>query len=310
MPIPPHQLNYHHLRYFHEVARHGSLRAAAEKLHVSQPTLSGQIRVLEETLGSALFERSGRGLRLTETGRIVQAYTSEIFGLGSRMLAALDGEEVTLPSRLNVGIADSLPKLVAWRIIRPVLDHDDNLQLTCSEGRSADLLGQLASHRLDVVLADEPAPASLPIKAYSHLLGEAPVVFCATRTLAKKLKPGFPNSLEGAPALLPASRTAWRHQLDQWFQSQRIHPRVAAEFDDAAMLKTAASDGLGFAPIAEPVLDDALKRYDLQVIGRPARCGFACYLITLERTLRNAAVQRMADNARDIMRRPSRKKAK
>lgn len=309
MPISPHQLNYHHLRYFHEVAKHGSLRAASEKLHISQPTLSGQIRLLEDTLGATLFERSGRGLRLSETGRTVQAYTTEIFSLGGRMLAALDGEEVSLPSRLHVGIADSLPKLVAWRLIRPVLDAESNLQLTCSEGRSADLLGQLASHRLDVVLADEPAPASLPIKAYSHLLGEAPVVFCATRTLAKKLKPNFPASLEGAPALLPASRTAWRHQLDQWFQSHQIRPRVAAEFDDAALMKTAASDGLGFAPIAEPVLDDALERYDLQVIGRPAHCGFACYLITLERTLRNPAIQRMADNARDIMRKPGRRRA-
>jgi len=307
MPVSAQQLNFHHLRYFHAVAEQGSLRAAAGKLNVSQPTLSGQIRLLEQTLGMPLFERSGRGLRLTEAGKIVQNHAAEIFQIGVQMLSALSGGDETLPARLNIGIADSLPKLVAWQLVRPVLDLGDKLMLTCSEGRSSDLLGQLASQRLDVVLADEPAPASLPIRAHSHLLGESPVVFCASRALAKKLKSTFPKSLDGAPVLLPASRTAWRQQLDQWFHARQLRPKVAAEFDDAALMKTAAADGLGFAPIAESVLDDVLRRYQLQVIGRPAGCGFACYLITLERRLSHPVFQRIAENARSVMRRRSRK---
>ncbi len=305
MPVSAQQLNYHHLRYFYTVAEQGSLRAAADKLNVSQPTLSGQIRLLEQTLGVALFERSGRGLRLTEAGRVVQNHATEIFQTGMQMLSALSGGDEMMPARLNVGIADSLPKLVAWQLIRPVLGLGDKLMLTCSEGRSGDLLGQMASHRLDVVLADEPAPASLPIRVHSHLLGEAPVVFCASRSLARKLKSGFPKSLDGAPVLLPASRTAWRQQLDLWFHARKLRPKVAAEFDDAALMKTAAADGIGFAPIAEPVLDDVLRRYQLQVIGRPEGCGFACYLITLERRLSHPVFQRIAKNARDVMRRRS-----
>jgi LysR family transcriptional activator of nhaA len=190
---------------------------------------------------------------------------------------------------------------VAWTLIRPATESIENLQLSCVEGRTPELLGQLAAGRLDMVLADEPAPSSLPVKVYSHLLGQAPVVFCATAKLAAKLRADFPKSLNRAPALLPASRTAWRHELDRWFEAHQITPRVVAEFDDAALLKTAASDGLGFAPIAAPVLDEAVDRYGLRSIGRPVQCGFSVYLITVERSLRHPAVAVVARAARDAM---------
>jgi LysR family transcriptional activator of nhaA len=294
-------LNYHHLRYFWETARSGSLRAASEKLRLSQPTISAQIKALEESLGEQLFERSGRGLKLTATGRLVSDYAGEIFTLGGQLLSALQGTGEGRPLRLNLGVADSLPKLVAWTLIRPATESIENLQLSCVEGRTPELLGQLAAGRLDMVLADEPAPSSLPVKVYSHLLGQAPVVFCATAKLAAKLRADFPKSLNRAPALLPASRTAWRHELDRWFEAHQITPRVVAEFDDAALLKTAASDGLGFAPIAAPVLDEAVDRYGLRSIGRPVQCGFSVYLITVERSLRHPAVAVVARAARDAM---------
>ena len=301
-------LNYHHLRYFWEVARSGSLRAASEKLNVSQPTLSGQIKLLEDSLERKLFERSGRGLKLTNAGHMVLNYANEIFSIGNRLMEALAGQESELPVRLNIGIADSLPKLVAWNLIRPAMTAFPRLQLACSEASSTDLLGQLASLRLDLVLADEPAPASMPVKAYSHLLGEAAVVFCAEPKLARKLRRDFPQSLNGAPALLPASRTAWRHQLDHWFDAHQIRPRVVAEFDDAALMKTAAADGLGFAPIALPILELVKERYGLSSIGSPAGCGFAVYMITLERSLRHPAIVKMAAHAKDIMQIPARGK--
>lgn len=294
-------LNYHHLRYFWEVARSGSLRAASTKLHVSQPTLSGQIKLLEDSMQRQLFERSGRGLKLTNAGHMVLNYANEIFNIGNRLMEALEGQESELPVRLNIGIADSLPKLVAWNLVRPAIAAFPRLQLTCSEASSTDLLGQLASLRLDVVIADEPAPASMPVKSFSHFLGEAAVVFCAEPVLARKLRRGFPKSLNGAPVLLPASRTAWRHQLDHWFDAQRIRPRVVAEFDDAALMKTAASDGLGFAPVAAPILQHVKDRYGLASIGSPAGCGFACYLITLERSLRHPAIVKMASQAKETM---------
>ncbi len=293
-------LNYHHLRLFWEVARAGSLRAASARLHLSQPTISAQIKALEKSLEEPLFNRTGRGLKLTPGGRLVMECAGEIFSLGTEMVRSLHGMGSARNLRLNVGITDSLPKLVAWRLIRPAVKAFPNLQLSCVEGHAQELLGSLAGGRLDVVLSDEAAPSSLPVKAFNHLLGESPVVFCATPMMAKRLGQGFPGSLKDAPMLLPASRTAWRHEIDRWFDSHRIRPRVVAEFDDAALMKTAAADGLGVAPIAAAVLDEAVERYGLKPVGRPVRCGFSCYLITLERAMRHPAMAVIAGESKDV----------
>ncbi|MFN0079385.1 MAG: LysR family transcriptional regulator [Prosthecobacter sp.] len=295
----PH-LNYHHLRLFWEVARAGSLRAAASRLHLSQPTISAQVKALETNLDEQLFDRTGRGLKLTAQGRLVMECAAEIFSLGTEMVRSLHGQGSARNLRLNIGITDSLPKLVAWRLIRPAMQAFPNLQLSCSEGHAQELLGSLAAGRLDVVLSDEAAPSSMPVKAFNHLLGESPVVFCATPALAKKLSKNFPASLKDAPVLLPASRTAWRHEIDRWFDSHRIRPRVVAEFDDAALMKTAAADGLGLAPIATAVLEEAVGRYGLRPIGRPVHCGFSCYLITLERAMRHPALAVIAAESKSV----------
>jgi LysR family transcriptional activator of nhaA len=295
----PH-LNYHHLRLFWEVARAGSLRAASARLHLSQPTISAQIKALEKSLEEQLFDRTGRGLRLTPGGRLVMECAAEIFSLGTEMVRSLHGMGSARNLRLNVGITDSLPKLVAWRLIRPAVKAFPNLQLACVEGHAQELLGSLAGGRLDVVLSDEAAPSSLPVKTFNHLLGESPVVFCATPVMARRLGHGFPASLKDAPMLLPASRTAWRHEIDRWFDSHRIAPRVVAEFDDAALMKTAAADGLGVAPIAAAVLDEAIDRYGLKPVGKPVRCGFSCHLITLERAMRHPALAVMAAESKTV----------
>ena len=295
----PH-LNYHHLRLFWEVARAGSLRAAAARLHLSQPTISAQIKALEKSLDEQLFDRTGRGMKLTPQGRLVMECASEIFSLGTEMVRSLHGLGSARNLRLNIGITDSLPKLVAWRLIRPAVKAFSNLQLSCAEGHAQELLGSLAAGRLDVVISDEAAPSSMPVKAFNHLLGESPVIFCAAPPLAKKLSKNFPASLKDAPVLLPASRTAWRHEIDRWFDSHRIRPRVVAEFDDAALMKTAAADGMGLAPIAAAVLDEAVDRYGLLPVGRPVRCGFSCHLITLERAMRHPALAVIAAESKNV----------
>jgi LysR family transcriptional activator of nhaA len=180
----PH-LNYHHLRLFWEVARAGSLKAAASRLNLSQPTISAQIKALEISLDEQLFDRTGRGLKLTPGGRLVMECAAEIFSLGTEMVRSLHGQGSARSLRLNIGITDSLPKLVAWRLIRPAVKAFPNLQLSCAEGHAQELLGSLAAGRLDVVLSDEAAPSSMPVKAFNHLLGESPVVFCAVPALAK-----------------------------------------------------------------------------------------------------------------------------
>jgi LysR family transcriptional regulator, transcriptional activator of nhaA len=301
-------INYHHLRLFLEVARSGSLRSAAARLNLSQPTISSQIKALEKELDETLFDRSGRGMKITLSGQLVMERAAEIFSLGTEMVRSLHGLGSTRSLRLNIGITDSLPKLVAWRLIRPAFKAFPNLHLSCAEGHSQELLGQLASGRLDVVLSDEAAPSNLPVKAFNHLLGESPVVFCAAPDLAKRLSLNFPASLKEAPTLLPASRTAWRHEIDRWYDSHRIRPKIVAEFDDAALMKTAAADGLGLAPIAAAVLDEAVGRYGLMPIGRPVRCGFSCYLITLERAMRHPAVAVIAGGSKHVFNQKLREK--
>lgn len=278
-------LNYHHLRYFWVVAKEGGLKKAAEKLHVSQPSISEQIKDLEEALGEPLFRRSGRSNVLTDCGQIVLRYAEEIFGLGAELMRAVKQRPGLQSLRFYVGVADALPKLVVNDILKPVLTMPQTVHIICREGKMEDLLAQLAAHRLDIVLADEPASSSLKFKAFTHLLGESGVCFCAAPRLAARLRKGFPASLDGAPALLPAENTALRRSLEQWFQQQQIRPRVVAEFDDAALMKVLAVDGRGFAPIPAVVADEAISRYELQKAGSTQECKEQFYAITAERRI-------------------------
>lgn len=292
------ELNFHHLRLFWEVGRTGSLRAAAEKLHLSQPTISAQIRNLEETLGEPLFDRSGRGMRLNASGQLVMEYAGELFSLGSELVRSIQGKSSTRKVRFSLGIVQSLPKLVAWQLVRPALAASPNLQLFCTEGQAGELLGMLVSGRLDAILADERAPASLQIRAFSQRVYKAQTVFAATPDVARKLRRNFPASLHDAPAVLPAERTAWRHTLDRWFEAHEIRPRLVAEFDDVALMKTAAADGLGFVPVLETVTSEAISRFNLEPLGPPVDCGLSCYLLTVERAARHPAVAALAAGAR------------
>ena len=294
-------LNYHHLRYFWVVAQEGGLRRAAEKLHVSQPTISAQITALEGVLGEKLFRRSPRGLTLTETGHLAFSYAEEIFTLGQDFLHAVKQRPTARPLRINIGIADSLPKLVCHEIIKPIFSLGQPVQAVCLENKTSDLLAQLAVYRLDIVLADEPAPSALPMKMFNHLLGESGVTFCAERKLAIRLRRQFPSSLHDEPMLLPTSGSALRRTLDQWFQEQNIHPRVVAEYDDAALMKVAAADRLGCFPLPTVAVDEAITRYGFQTIGQPDGCAVQFYAISAERKLTHPAVVAITSNARSTL---------
>lgn len=282
-------LNYHHLRYFHAVAKEGSLKKAAEKLRVSQPSISEQLKELEASLGAPLFRRSGRAKVLTDTGQIVLRYAEEIFSLGAELLSALKQRPGLRSLRLYVGVADALPKLVVSEILKPVLAMPQTVHAICREGKAEDLLEQLAAHQLDIVLADGPASSSLKFRAFTHLLGESGVCFCAAPRLAARLRPGFPASLDGAPALLPAENTALRRCLENWFQQRQLRPRVVAEFEDSALMKVMAADGKGFAPIAAVVASEALSRYGLQRVGATDECKEQFFAITAERRIAHPA---------------------
>ena len=231
-------LNYHHLFYFWVVAREGSIARACDRLHLAQPTISSQLRKLEKSLGEKLFKRVGRNLILTETGQLVLRYADDIFALGRELTDVLQGKPTGNPLRLMVGIGDVLPKLIAYRLLEPALRLAQPAQLTCVEGKLVDLLTELASHRLDIVLSDSPAAPTVNVRAYSHLLGECGVSIFAAAALARKFRRGFPASLADAPFLLPLSNTALRRALSQWFDSQNIRPHVAGEFEDGACCRS------------------------------------------------------------------------
>lgn len=291
-------LNYHHLRYFWTVAREGSLRQAAEKLRVSQPTISAQIAALEETLGEKLFRRGGRRLSLTDTGQQALSYADEIFSLGQEFVNAVKQRPSARPLRVQIGIADSLPKLVSHGFIRPIFKLDQPVQAVCLEGKASDLLAQLAVYRLDIVLADEPAPSSLNVKVFNHLLGECGVTFCAEPKLAAALKSRFPRSLDQAPMLLPTPTTALRRSLESWFQNRQVRPRLIAEYDDAALMAEAARDGLGFFPLPSVAAKEGVARHGFGIIGRTEQCRDQFYAISAERRLTHPAVVAITTSAR------------
>ncbi len=292
-------LNYHHLRYFWTVAKEGSLARAAEKLRVSQPSISEQIHELESVLGEKLFRREGRNNKLTDAGQVVFGYCEEIFTLGREMLNAVKQRPGAKTLRLYVGVADSFPKLVTNEILKPVFDLPQTVHVICREGKMEDLLAQLAAHRLDIVLADEPAPSSTNFKVFTHSLGESATTICAEKKMAAKLKRNFPRSLHAAPALLPSDNTTLRRALESWFREQRIQPRVVAEFEDLALMKVMAAEGRGFIAVPSLAVKDAIGHYGFRAIGEAKSCRVQFFAITAERRIQNPAVALITDKARE-----------
>jgi LysR family transcriptional activator of nhaA len=295
-------LNYHHLRYFWTVAKEGSLARAAAKLHVSQPSISEQIRELEESLGEKLFRRAGRNNVLTDAGQIVFGYAEEIFALGRELMNAVKQRPGARTLRFYVGVADSFPKLVTNEILKPVFAMPQNVHIICREGKMDDLLAQLAVHRLDLVLADEPASSSANFKVFNHSLGETGTTFCAEKKLAAKLKCGFPRSLHDAPALLPAENTTLRRALETWFRAQQIVPRVMAEFEDLALMSVMAAEGRGFIAVPTVAVRDAVNHYAFQVVGEAAECRVQLHAFTAERRISHPAVQLLTKSAHAALR--------
>jgi LysR family transcriptional regulator, transcriptional activator of nhaA len=282
-------LNYHHLYYFWTVAKEGGLARAAAKLHVSQPSISEQVRELEEALDEKLFRREGRNNKLTDAGQVVFGYADEIFTLGLELMSAVKQRPGARTLRFYVGAVDSVPKLVTNEILSPVFTLPQAVHVICREGKMDDLLAQLAAHRLDIVLTDEPASSSTHFKTFSHLLGETTTTFCATKKLAAKLERGFPKSLHAAPALLPAENTPLRRALEKWFREQHIAPLVVAEFEDLALMKVMAAEGRGFLAVPTVALKDAVAHYDFQAIGEASQCRSQFHAITVERRIAHPA---------------------
>ena len=290
-------LNYHHLRYFWTVARKGGVRKAAEELHVSQPSISAQLRLLEESLGQKLFRRSGRNLVLTETGQLVLNYADEIFSAGRELMNAVKKRPGKHPVRVNIGLTDAFPKLIAFQILRAAFRSEAAVHMICREAEIGPLVSHLQAHRLDIVLADEPASSALKAKTFNHRLGRSGITFCAVPSLAAKLRRNFPQSLDGAPALLPTQNMGMRAALETWFDSKTIRPRLVGEFEDSALMEVCSTGGRGFTAVHTVVDRAALKHFGLRVIARVDECGTDFYAITAERRVKHPAAVAITEHA-------------
>ena len=284
------RLNFHHLFYFWTTAREGSLRRASEVLRVSQPSMSAQIRRLEESLGQPLFRRSGRGQVLTEAGRTAFSYAEEIFSLGGELAESLKGEAGARPKRLAVGVTDGLQKLVVYALLRPVLAAFPALRLAVSEAGLEELIDRLAAHRLDVVLSNEPPPALPGGAILVETLGESATAFLAAPALARRLRRGFPKSLHHQPMLLPPAGTPTRQALEAWFSRTGIAPQPVGEIEDSSLMKVFASEGAGFLALPAVVKKDAMRRHGLESVGRTEEVRESFHLLVARRRTAHPAL--------------------
>ena len=295
------RLNYQHLFYFWSVVRAGSLTRACKELHLSPPTVSTQLKLLEQRLGEQLLIKSGRTLIPTETGRTVFRYADEIFRLGHEMQDTLRGQPVGRPVRLVIGIDDVLPKEIAHRLIEPALRLRLPVRIVCQEAGLDRLIAGLASHDVDVVLSDAPMTPSLNVRAYNHLLGECGLVWMSSAQLAKRHRRSFPQSMDGAAVLLPTDDTAIRRSLDQWFDKLGIRPVVVGEFEDYALLREFGREGAGLFPVPMVLENQFRRQYHVVRVGQADKVLNHFYAISIERRIKNPAVIAICDAARDSL---------
>jgi LysR family transcriptional activator of nhaA len=291
-------INYHHLLYFWTVARTGSVTAAADELHLAQPTISGQIRTLEETLGDKLFVRVGRNLTLTPFGQTVYRYADEIFAVGRELLDVVKGRPAGQQTRLNIGIADAVPKLIAYRLLAPALEMTPPVLMICREGKSESLIADLSIHALDLVISDAPVPPTVSVRAYNHLLGSCGITFFASKDVRARLTGSFPSLLDDAPMLLPTINTQLRRELEQWFAKTGIKPRIVSEFEDSALLKVFGEAGAGVFGAPSALEQEVSRQYHVEPVGRTDQIEERFYAISVERRLKHPAVVAISEAAR------------
>ncbi|MEW6293069.1 MAG: transcriptional activator NhaR [Pseudomonadota bacterium] len=290
-------MNLKHLYYFWKVAKHGGVVRAAEAIHISPQTLSGQIKLLEERIGMPLFSRRGRSLELTEAGQLALEYANEMFVLEAELDQVLRDFPQGRPTEFRVGVADALPKALAYRLLRPAIRQPNPVRIICREWRLDRLLAELALHRLDLVISDAPLPTNIEIRAYSHKLGESAVSFLAHADLANKARLPFPQALEAMPMLLPGEDSALRRALGEWFDRRRLRISVAGEFDDAALMAAFGREKVGAFPIPSVLAEDYLSDAELVVVGHAEDIRIEYFAMSVQRKLTHPSVLAITSQA-------------
>jgi LysR family transcriptional activator of nhaA len=292
-------LNYNHLLYFWTVAREGSIARASHVLHLTPQTISGQLKLLEEAVGEPLFARVGRGLAMTETGHMIYQYAESIFTLGAELASRVRTGRVVVPAVLAVGVVNSIPKLVASRVLQPVLQSEVAVRLVCREAGLEALLAELAVHQLDLVLSDRPIPAGLSVKAFSHALGSSEIALFCRKGAIRQYERNFPQSLDRAPILMPTIDNPIRRALDEWFDQQGISPTRVAEFEDSALMKAFGEAGNGIFPAPVAISEEVEQMYRCRRIGHAIAVEEKYYAISPERKLKHPAVLKIIEAARN-----------
>ena len=293
-------VNFKHLHYFWMVAHQGSIARASESLNITPQTISGQLSLLEERFDCKLFERVGRGLELTEMGRLVLQYADDIFALGNELATVLRGMPTVGPIKLIVSSASGLPKTIVYKTIEPALSLPNGLNLTSLEGPIHSILADLVVHDVDLVLSDTPATGTLSINVHNHLLGEAGLTFFATKTLAEQYQQGFPLSLHNAPMLLPTQQHEVRQLVDRWLGGKQVFPEVRGEFDDSALIKSFGKAGLGIFFMPSIIADEVCHNFQVEIIGETNEVKQRFYAISAERKISNPAVNAIIESAQQL----------
>ncbi len=291
-------LNYRQLYYFWSVAKYGGVTKAAEKLHLTPQTISGQVSELESYLGTDLFIRKGKRLELSNYGKLAFSHSDEIFQIGRELESLLKGHQDHQDVVFKVGISAVVPKSIAYRLLLPTQQMTDEIRLMCHEEKLNNLFGELAIHKIDLIIADRPMPANIGVKAYSHLLGESKTAFFGTPALVKKYKKGFPDSLSSAPMLLPGEDSAIRVKLEGWFTNNNIRPKIKGEYDDTALMKVFAERGLGLFPAPEVIAEEAYKHHGVVMLGTIDEVKLRYYAISVERKIKHPAVVAISQSAK------------
>ena len=292
-------LNYHHLFYFWMVVKTGTFSAAAESLHLARPTVAAQIKELEKSFGEKLFEKQGRGMVLTEFGSQIHEYAEEIFAVGHELREFVKTGNIGNRKRFTVGLPDVVPKLIAFELLKPALHMKERPRTVCYEGKLPQLLTGLATHKLDLVISDAPAPPTLDFKVYNHKLGQCGMSMLATPAIAKQYKKGFPNSLTDAPILLPTDHTAMRRSLDIWMEDREIFPDIVAEFEDSALLKVFGQAGEGIFPVPSVIEELIKKQYNVHLVGRIPEVLDKFYAISAEKRVQHPATSIVVKQAKN-----------
>jgi LysR family transcriptional activator of nhaA len=292
-------INYKHLHYFWVAAKEGGVARASERLHLTPQTISGQLSLLEEQLGEALFQRVGRNLKLTDAGRLVLSYADEIFSLGGEMEEMVHNLPASRLQTFKVGIADVIPKSIAFHLLEPAMQLAEPIRIVCREGPLKSLLAELAVHRIDLLIADGPIPQGVSVRGFNHLLGDCGITFFAAPSLAQKLAGGFPHSLNGNPMVLPGEATAIRGFLMQWLARQRIHPQIVGEFDDSALMKAFGRAGVGVFIAPTVIAEEVQEQYGVVAIGQTDEVRDRFYAISVERRISHPAVVAVTEAARN-----------